>query len=487
MTKSIKRNFIYNVGYQLLQIAIPLATTPYLSRVLGPEAVGTYSFTNAIVTYYVMACVLGMSTYGVRAIASVRHDKEKRSREFWGAFVSQLLVGIVVLGVYFAYAFVAGGENLLYFLMWSPILLGNVIDVSWFLFGLEDFGYTTARSLIVRTLGVFAIFAWVKRPEDLWAYVLITAGTKLLSSLSVCPRVLMNVDMVRPSWSEIKQHFLASLRLFIPVIAISLYNTLDKIMLGVISGNTEVGYYEYAGRMTYITASIMSAMGPVMLPRVSSYIGTGKRGEAIDLLGTVLWLMLAMAFAFSFGLAAAAPTFAPVFFGDKFVTCASLMIVLAASIPFRAASNVFGRQWLLPNKRDKEYTKSVLVGALVDVCLNILVIPIWGALGASLSTIVAELAVMLAQVHFVRGELPLRTYLTYAVPFFVIGILMFVCVRGCAVLANACWGVSPLSLAVQIAVGAIVFTALSVAWCLTSKDSQFERVFLFRSAKGEPR
>jgi O-antigen/teichoic acid export membrane protein len=284
MAKSIKVNFLYNVVYQVLQIAIPLVTTPYLSRALGPVAVGTYSFTNAVVAYFVMACVLGMSTHGVRAIARSRHDSEMLAGEFWSAFTSQLLVGAVVLLAYLVYAFTLGGEYLYYYLMWSPILVGTVIDVSWFLFGLEDFGYTTARSLIIRVLGVVLIFAFVKGPEDLWCYVLITAGSKLLSSLSIWPRVLSRVSFVRPERASVKRHFLASLRLFVPVIAISLYNSLDKIMLGMISGTTEVGYYEYAGRMTSITSSVMGAMGTVVLPRVSSYVGEGREEEAIDLL-----------------------------------------------------------------------------------------------------------------------------------------------------------------------------------------------------------
>jgi O-antigen/teichoic acid export membrane protein len=478
MAKSIKVNFLYNVVYQVLQIAIPLVTTPYLSRALGPVAVGTYSFTNAVVAYFVMACVLGMSTHGVRAIASSRHDSEMLAGEFWSALTSQLLVGAVVLLAYLVYAFTLGGEYLYYYLMWSPILVGTVIDVSWFLFGLEDFGYTTARSLIIRVLGVVLIFAFVKGPEDLWCYVLITAGSKLLSSLSIWPRVLSRVSFVRPERESVKRHFLASLRLFVPVIAISLYNSLDKIMLGMISGTTEVGYYEYAGRMTSITSSVMGAMGTVVLPRVSSYVGEGREEEAVDLVGVALWLMLAMAFAFSFGLASVAPTFVPVFFGEQFMACVPLMAVLAAAVPLLSISNVLGRQWLLPNHEDGLYTRSVFVGAAVDIVLNLFMIPTWGALGASLSTVVAEFSVVVAQAFFVRGKLPLRKFLLGSVPFLIMGGVMFAAIRAYAVFANGQWGVSVVSLVTQILVGAGVYATLALAYCVLTKNAQFKRLFL---------
>lgn len=477
MSRSIKRNFIYNVGYQLLQIAIPIVTTPYVSRVLGAERIGVYSFTNAVVGYFVLVAALGMSTYGVRAIASVRDDPEECSRQFWGAFAAQAGVAVVVLMAYFGFMATVGRAEAIYYLLWLPMVAKSLIDVSWFLFGLEDFGFTTARSLFFRVLGVFCIFGFVRSPQDLDIYILITGGTALLSNISIWPRALSHISFVRPTVEEIRRHFLASLGLFVPVIATSLYNSLDKVMLGVISGTTEVGFYEYAGRMCSITASVMGAMGTVMLPRVSSYIGTGRTDEAKELVGTALWLMLAMAFAFSFGLASVAPTFVPVFFGDEFLPCTVLMSVLAVTIPLLSVSNVLGRQWLLPNKRDVLYTRSVFAGAVVDIALNVFLMPSMGALGASLSTIAAEAAVCLAQVRYVHGELPIWRFLVSSAPFCVFGIVMFVSVRAFDRVATQLWGTTALTLLTDIAVGALVYGAIALAYCIITKNERFLRVF----------
>jgi O-antigen/teichoic acid export membrane protein len=154
------------------------------------------------------------------------------------------------------------------------------------------------------------------------------------------------------------------------------------------------------------------------------------------------------------------------------------MAVLAAAVPLLSISNVLGRQWLLPNHEDGLYTRSVFVGAAVDIVLNLFMIPTWGALGASLSTVVAEFSVVVAQAFFVRGKLPLRKFLLGSVPFLIMGGVMFAAIRAYAVFANGQWGVSVVSLVTQILVGAGVYATLALAYCVLTKNAQFKRLFL---------
>ena len=180
--------------------------------------------------------------------------------------------------------------------------------------------------------------------------------------------------------------------------------------------------------------------------------------------------MLVMAFAFMFGIIAIAPEFAPVFLGDQFASCWVLMCILALIIPVVSLTNVLGRQYLLPTDRDKLFTMSVCVGAIVNVSCNIALIPHLAAMGAAVSTVLAEAAVLVVQVVMTRKELPLFEYLKCAAPYALIGALMLFAVRAAASVFDGLWGLSVQGLVLEIVVGVVVFAALTCAWSAVTKN-----------------
>ena len=100
---NVKKNIFYNMGYQILILIVPFITSPYVSRVLGPEGLGTYSVTTAIVKYFTLFALLGMTNYGNRTIAKNKDSKEKLSVTFWNLYYFQLMSSTIVLIVYVIY------------------------------------------------------------------------------------------------------------------------------------------------------------------------------------------------------------------------------------------------------------------------------------------------------------------------------------------------------------------------------------------------
>ncbi len=469
--RSLKSNFLYQASYQVLLILIPLITTPYLSRTLGAEGVGTFSYTQAIANYFVMFATLGMSTYGVREIAAAGDDREVRSRSFCSAFVSQLLVSIIVVaayGFYIAFAQPAGGVSVA--LVWGLWVFSAAIDISWLLFGVEEFKIPTMINIATKLATLVIIFGFVHAPEDLWLYCFAISGSLCASLVLLWPLVRRYVDFVCPSWGEVVRHFKPSLVLFIPVIAISLYTSMDKILLGAMAGMEQAGFFEYSEKLSRMPLAIVTAMGTVMLPRMTSSLAEGKREEALGLLENAVWAMMAIAFALAFGIAAIAPEFAPVFLGEEFASCDVIMMVLAVVIPLISMTNVIGRQWLIPMQRDKYYTISVCVGAVVNVAVNLALIPSFGAMGAAIATVSAEFSVLVAQMIFARGELPFGRYAVNVAPFIVIGIIMTAAVRFAADAFYTIWGLSVQGLALEIVIGASLFAVMAIGWMIISKD-----------------
>ena len=475
--RSLKVNFLLNSAYQILLVITPLITAPYLSRVLGASQTGVFSYTQSIANYFVMFATLGMSTYGVRVIALCGEDRQKRSRTFWSAFASQLCVASVVAVAYLAYVLVIHAGDFLCSLVWGLWVLSAVGDASWLLFGCEEFKIPTVRSFATKLGSLVIIFGFVHEPGDVWLYVLAVAGAYLVNVLLIWPFVRRYVDFYRPNWSEISKHFKPNIGLFIPVIAVSLYTSLDKIMLGSMSTMSESGYFQYSEQVSRMPLHVITALGTVMMPRMVSLLTEKKREQAISVLGTSLWIMLVCAFAFAFGIFAVAPVFVPVFLGDGYAPCELLMVVMCGIIPIICVTNVIGKQYLLPMQRDGQYTTSLIAGAAVNVILNLVLIPRLASLGTAIATVAAETTILIVQAAMVRGELPLMSYMRKALPFLVIGAVMAAVVRASLGVVNATFGVSAIGLVAEVLIGAAVYSVLSLLYCLATKNEEFFRLF----------
>lgn len=292
----------------------------------------------------------------------------------------------------------------------------------------------------------------------------------LISSAVLWPFVFKKVDFVKPSSNEIIKHLKPNLTLFVPVIAVSLYTVLDKVMLGAMSSFEETGYFENAYKVATMPTAVITALGTVMLPRVSGLLAEDKREEARGYLGVSMWAAMAMAFAFSFGVAGVASVLVPVLFGDGFAPSEAAMCVIVADMPFMAWANVLRTQMLIPEGRDREYVSSVVAGAAVNVVVNLVLIPRFGALGASAGTFCAEAAVCLVQARAVRLDVPQGRWLLRCLPFVVVGAVMCIAVRA----LGAALGASSLTLLLQVFVGAAIYSLLSLAWCVTSRDEGYE-------------
>lgn len=465
MARSVGKNFLWNAGYKLLLVLTPLITTPLVSRALGAEQVGVYSYTYSVEQYFAMFAVLGMAQHGVRAVAQAADDRDLRSHTFWSAFAAQLCVAIPVALIYGIYVALGSTGGPVIGFVWGLSVLASVFDISWLFFGVEEFKTPTIRSALTKVVSVLVIVFFVHEPDDLWIYCLAIAGADIANTILLWPFMRRYVDLVKPTWAEIKKHFVPNLRLFAPVVAISLYTTLDKIMLGQISGMAQAGYYEYSEKLSKMPMSLITALGTVMLPHMTAQLAEGKREEAISLLGKCLWLMEAAAMCMAFGIAAITPEFVPVFFGEGYEPCVYIMPIISVVIPVISASNVIGVQYMLPTCSDKDYTISVCAGAVVNVLLNLVLLAPFGAVGAAWATVAAELSVLVYQAWRVRADLPLLSYIKGVLPFVVIGAVMYGAVRLYAGALAPVLGTGWVLLISEVLVGGAFFIAISLFYC----------------------
>ncbi|MBE6959438.1 MAG: flippase [Ruminococcaceae bacterium] len=464
--KTLQKNLIYNVLYQLLVIVLPLITAPYIARVLGAESVGVYSYTSSVAQYFLLFAMLGISQHGNRSIAAVKDDPNELSNTFCSIYAIQLGTFIVSTVLYLAYILLFPVDNKLIVAIQFLYVLSGAFDISWYYFGTEQFKITVTRNTIIKLATVLLMFVFVHNPQDLWKYTLImTAGT-LVSQLYLWKYIPKQIRLRKVSFAQIKMHIKPVVVLFVPVIAYSIYKIMDKIMLGNMTSYAQVGYYENAEKIINIPMGVITALGTVMLPRMSNMMSKGEEEKARDYIRLSVKLVTIVGSAIAFGFIGISSVFVPVYFGEEFVSCVSLINILSATVFFVSWANVIRTQYLIPRHYDKIYVVSMLAGALVNFLINCLLIPRLQGDGAAIGTVAAEFAVMFVQMFWIRKEIPIMKYCRDTIPFWVIGFLMQVAVRGYGMLKGA----SVLTLVSQILIGVFVYCAGCLLYFVVFKD-----------------
>ena len=421
-----QKNISYSILYQLLILIIPLITAPYLSRVLGKEGIGIYTYTNSIAYYFVLFSMLGLSNYGNRAIAQIREDKYKTSRVFFQIYFMQIMISVVVMFFYFIFLLFSREEFKSILIIQTMYVLSAAFDVSWFFYGIEKFKKVLLRNTIFRFLMLLGIFIFIKAPSDVWKYAFIMSFGTLVSQIFLWFGLRKEVIWVKPKFSLVVSHIKPNLILFIPVIAVSIYRTMDKIMIGNISTMIETGLYENADKIVTIPMTLIVAIGTVMMPKMSNLFAKDKISSVFGYIRDSMQLVNAMSFGMCFGMATISNRLAPLYFGPEFSGSGVLIFYLSPVIIFASAATVVRMQYLIPKGKDFPYLISVIAGAVVNLVFNSILIKPLGAKGAVVGTLMAEFIVLVFQCLSSRKELSFSRYIKDTVPFLGSGIFMYI-------------------------------------------------------------
>lgn len=402
--KSIKKNYIFNLSYQILLLITPLITTPYVSRVLGADGIGTVSYAESIVSYFVLFATMGITTYGQREISYVQQSVEKRSAVFWNTKILEFVTSGTMLIVYLIFA-VLQKHSMIYIILCFNIV-AVFFDISWFFQGLEEFGKIVLRNGIFKLINIAYIFIFVRTKDDLILYVVGLTVFSALSNVSLwvyLPKYITKVD--RSELHPFKD-FKVVIGLFIPTIAIQVYTVLDKTMIGIITQDSfENGYYEQALKISKMVLSVVTSLGTVMIPRIGFYFKEDNKEKIRDLMYRGYQFVWFLGIPLCFGLVMVSNNFVPWFFGSGYDKVADLLKVLAFLILAIGINNVTGMQYLIPTGREKLFTITVLIGAGVNFCLNAILIAFFQSVGAAVASVIAESTIAIVQIIIVRKEL----------------------------------------------------------------------------------
>ena len=402
--KSIKKNYIYNLTYQILAILTPLITAPYLSRVLGADGVGTYSYIESVSSYFVLFATLGLTTFGQREISYVQEDREKRSIIFWETNIIELVATLISIVVYVIFSLTHSNWQLYIVLVFN--LLAVIVNISWFFQGLEEFGKIVLRNIVFKFINIVFIFAVIKSPDDLIWYLLGTAFFTFLNNATYWIRIGKYVDLPKLSQLHPTRHIKTVLSLFLPTIAIQIYTVLDKTMIGVITQDAfENGYYEQAIKISKMVLTVVTSLGTAMIPRIGFHFEKGETDKVRSYMYRGYKFVWFLGIPLCFGLIMVSDNFVPWFFGPGYDKVAPLIGILSFLILAIGINNVTGMQYLIPTKRQNVFTRTVIYGAITNFVLNYFLITRFQSYGAAIASVIAETVIAVVQLIIVRKEL----------------------------------------------------------------------------------
>lgn len=423
--KSIKKNYIYNVCYQILLLIAPVLTVPHLSRTLGADGIGQVSYAESIVSYFVLFASMGITTYGQREISYVQDSREKRSYVFWNTKALSFCTAGTAILVYIFFALFQ--ENSVMYFILALNIAAVWMDVTWFFQGMEEFGKIILRNALIKLANIIYIFLVIRTKDDILYYVFGMAFFTFLSNVLLwgyLPRYIDRVPLkkLRP-FKDLK----IVLSLFIPTIAIQVYTVLDRTMIGIITRNSfENGYYEQALKISKMLLSIVTALGTVMVPRIGYLFEKGSRNDIQKYMYRGYRFVWFLGIPMCFGMIMTAGNFVPWFFGDGYRKVISLLQILSLLILAIGINNVTGVQYLIPTKKQNVFTLTVVIGAITNFSFNMVLIFFFKSIGAAIASVMAESTIAIVQLIIVRKEIAPMQVVKEGIHYYIAGGIMII-------------------------------------------------------------
>ena len=394
MGKSVSKNSAFSMINKGLSVVFPLVTVSYISRVLGAAGIGEVSSAQNLATYFSMAAALGIPSYGVRAIAQSKRDENSCNKTFSELFTINFISSIIATVVYLitAFCFKINNSNTALALIFSSIIVFNVINIEWVYQGYEEYEYIMIRSLVIKIVSILLLFIFVRKKSDLVAYAFIicfgSIGNYVLNFINLKRYVKLSFCNI-----SLKKHIRPIMTFFVSVIAIEIYSLLDVSMLTVMSNATKI---------VKAVANTLTGISAVLMPRFSYLFSEDNKSEIKKLSRQFLNVTFLISVPCCCGIILVADQIVEVLFGVEFLPAISTIRILSILIVLMPLSGGVFCQLLLTAGKEKSYLACVLIGTVVNAVLNYLLIPTLTQNGAAIASVIAEFTVSISMIVATR-------------------------------------------------------------------------------------
>lgn len=453
-----KANFIYNISYEVIRVIVPLLTTPYISRVLGSYGIGEFALAQTYSMYFVMFGVLGLNSYATRELAYVRNDENRFAEVFWQVISAKIVTLSISIAIYIFVFWIIipdGLCNKIYLIY----LVSEIFNIGFYFIAVERFKTIAFRNILIKAVSMVFIFVFVSEKSHTWRYTLIIVLAEILGQIinwiSVDRVIIRKIQF---SLKNFKQELVVAVSLFLPTLAIQVYTMLDKLMLGMIIGESATGFYENANKMIRLASAVASAAIAVFIPRMANDFANKKFDNFNQNIVKVFKFVSFLVFPMCTGLMAIASDFSPWYYGEDFGGIEMLFYIGSIMIISLGWSGLFGSMVLVPAGKQKYYTLGVTVGAAINLVLNICLIPRYASNGAMIASVMAEVIGMLIMYHYVEKEFNTIGLLKWCIPYLIASGIMGGIIVALGSLLEANW----LTTIAEIGLGAVIYFVILI-------------------------
>lgn len=448
--RRLAKNYIYQSIYQIVSLVLPLITLPIVSRSLGAEGLGTWNFTYSVVNYFMLIASLGLLNYGARTVALARDDKEKLSSLFCELELISVVSSLIVICI-FCLVIVFGGHPTIYAIQ-LLLLVGCMLDISWFFFGLEEFYIVTSINVIVRIMGFLLILMLIKSRSDLNTFVVIQVLTPVVSQAIPWFWLRHRIRLVRVNLLHALKHVRYLFGYLGAKVAVNLYQNIGTTMLGLMSSMAIAGIYANSMLVVTMSGSLVVAFNTVLIPKMTRTY-TERPDKMASLLGQTIHFQLFLTVGMAFGIAAIATKFVPWFFDSTFSEMTHILPIISIYIILNGVNSTIASQYLIPRNDMKEYNYSTVAAAVVTIILAMLSIPKLGINGAVISTLVGQTFLLVWRYCRLKREIKVHLEIWLVCRFLIVGALMWIIVYFATNGMEASWRTT----LVQVFLGSLIY------------------------------
>lgn len=393
-----KKNIFYNTLLSVSQLLLPLVTYPYVSRILGPSALGKISFIESISQYFILFAAIGIPVYSIREFGKLDfNDKKGRDKLFFELFLLHQSFSLFLMCFYILVFFILDGNDLnpYLYLIGGVMILINPLLIEWYYQSKGKFDFITKRSLITKAISAVLIFLLIKKQDDFVIYYALFLFSLIVNVLVNLYSFIKESPIFSYKNLDFRKHFRPLFLLATTTVVGSIYITLDTFVLGLFSSFEAVGYYSTAIKIVKLPLSIINAVAIVSLSQVSSAFFKNDLVAVRANLAKSLKYVLTLSIPFSIGIGLTAKWIIPLISGPEFLPSVRAVQILSPIIVLIALNYLIFVQLFTPGHKEKTMLLITIFGSLVSVCSNLLLVPKFSYIGSAITTTATEFTILL--------------------------------------------------------------------------------------------
>lgn len=406
--KALGKNYGALTIIQASNFLLPFLTLPFIVRTIGPERFGAINFSIAIVTYFILLINFGFDFTATRRVAQNRQDESMINNLFSQIFYSRVLLfflSVLLFSMLYISMHQINQHPIVSIFIFTSCL-ANVFTPNWLFQGMQIIHKTAVFNFVAKLIFCVSIVFLIRKPDDYIWYAVMSASSQVVVAIAlfVYAKKRFRLTFRRPNFQAVRGLLTEDKMVFLATLMISFYTTSNTVILGMLSSEREVGIFTAASRVIAVVQSVMLLpMSQALFPHIGSAFGKGKT-EGVEEVKRIFPMVMVYTFSMCLFAALCAPLVIHILYGARFEDSIWILRILAIS-PFVASiSNVMGVQTLLNLKLDKKYFLITIVGCVVNVVLNIILIPVLSYYGTALAWICTEISIMISLFIVLRGQ-----------------------------------------------------------------------------------